>query len=159
MHPHLFRITGRTKHFINAFGEELMIDNAQDALHEACQVTGAKITEYTAAPVFFGDNNNGAHQWLIEFETAPSDLDLFAQVLDDTLKSVNSDYEAKRSFNLSLRSPIITVLPHNFFYQWMESKEKMGGQNKVPRLANHRKYVDSLLNFLSESSLENTKIE
>ena len=155
LNPPLFKITGRTKHFINAFGEELMIDNAQGALHEACQATGAKITEYTAGPVFFGDNNNGAHEWLIEFETAPSDMDLFTHTLDDALKSLNSDYEAKRSFGLSLGMPIIKVLPQNFFYEWMKSKEKLGGQNKVPRLANHREYVDSLLKFLSES----TKIE
>ena len=155
LNPPLFKITGRTKHFINAFGEELMIDNAQDALHKACKTTGAKITEYTAAPVFFGDNNNGAHEWLIEFETSPSDIDLFTKTLDDTLKSLNSDYEAKRSFDISLGMPIIKVVPQNFFYEWMKSKEKLGGQNKVPRLANHRKYVDSLLEFLVGS----TKIE
>lgn len=153
--PHLFKIAGRTKHFINAFGEELMIDNAESALQEACKLTGAKITEYTAAPVFFGDNNNGAHEWLIEFETPPSDLEVFAKELDASLKSLNSDYEAKRSFGLSLRMPIIKVLPPNFFYQWMESRKKVGGQNKVPRLANNREYVDSLLEFLSQS----TKIE
>ena len=155
LEPHLFKITGRTKHFINAFGEELMIDNAESALQEACKITGAKITEYTAAPVFFGDDNNGAHEWIIEFETLPPDLDLFAKALDASLKSLNSDYEAKRSFGLSLRMPIIKVVPHNFFYRWMESKERMGGQNKVPRLANNRKHVDSLLEFLSQS----TKIE
>ncbi len=155
LEPHLFKIAGRTKHFINAFGEELMIDNAESALQEACKITGAKITEYTAAPVFFGDNNNGAHEWLIEFETLPTDIELFAKALDASLKSLNSDYEAKRSFGLSLRMPMIKVLPRNFFYKWMESREKMGGQNKVPRLANDRKYVDSLLEFLSQS----TKIE
>ena len=132
-----------------------MIDNAESALQEACKLTGAKITEYTAAPVFFGDNNNGAHEWLIEFETPPSDLEVFAKELDASLKSLNSDYEAKRSFGLSLRMPIIKVLPPNFFYQWMESRKKVGGQNKVPRLANNREYVDSLLEFLSQS----TKIE
>ncbi len=155
LQPHLFKITGRTKHFINAFGEELMIDNAEDALQEACKATGAKVTEFTAAPVFFGDNNNGAHEWLIEFETLPSDMELFTVTLDNSLKSVNSDYEAKRSFDLSLRRPIIKVVPKNFFYKWMQSREKMGGQNKVPRLANNREYVDSLLSFLSVS----TKIE
>ncbi|NLZ94614.1 MAG: GH3 auxin-responsive promoter family protein, partial [Bacteroidales bacterium] len=155
LEPYLFKIAGRTKHFINAFGEELMIDNAESALQEACEKTGAKITEYTAAPVFFDDNNNGAHEWLIEFETPPSDIESFRKALDTSLKSLNSDYEAKRSFGLSLRMPIIKVLPHNFFYQWMESKEKAGGQNKVPRLANNRKYVDSLLEFL----LQSTKIE
>ncbi|NLC50224.1 MAG: GH3 auxin-responsive promoter family protein [Bacteroidales bacterium] len=153
--PHLFKIAGRTKHFINAFGEELMIDNAEAALQEACRLTNAKITEYTAAPIFFDDNNNGAHEWLIEFETKPLDMDLFTRALDASLKSLNSDYEAKRSFGLSLRMPIIKVLPPNFFYKWMESREKMGGQNKVPRLSNNRKYVDSLLQFL----LQSTKIE
>lgn len=153
--PHLFKIAGRTKHFINAFGEELMIDNAENALQRACKLTGAKITEYTAAPVFFGDNNNGAHEWLIEFETLPSDIKVFTTALDDSLKKLNSDYEAKRSFGLSLRMPIIKVVPHNFFYSWMQSKEKMGGQNKIPRLANNREYVDNLLEFLSQS----TKIE
>lgn len=155
LEPHLFKIAGRTKHFINAFGEELMIDNAEVALQEACKLTNAKITEYTAAPVFFDDNNNGAHEWLIEFATKPSDIEMFAQVLDASLKSLNSDYEAKRSLDLSLRMPIIKILPHNFFYKWMESREKMGGQNKVPRLSNDRKYVESLLQFLSQS----TKIE
>lgn len=155
LEPYLFKIAGRTKHFINAFGEELMIDNAEVALQEACKLTNAKITEYTAAPVFFDDNNNGAHEWLIEFATKPSDIEMFAQVLDASLKSLNSDYEAKRSLDLSLRMPIIKILPHNFFYKWMESREKMGGQNKVPRLSNDRKYVESLLQFLSQS----TKIE
>ena len=132
-----------------------MIDNATNALQQACLFTGAKITEYTAAPLFFGDDNNGAHEWFIEFETLPLDLDMFARTLDAALKSLNSGYEAKRSFDLSLRMPIIKVLPQNFFYKWMDSKEKMGGQNKVPRLANNRDYVDSILKFLSES----TKIE
>ncbi|HHW80637.1 MAG TPA: GH3 auxin-responsive promoter family protein, partial [Bacteroidales bacterium] len=150
LEPHLFKIAGRIKHFINAFGEELMINNAEDALQEACRATGAKITEYTAAPVFFDDNNNGAHEWLIEFETPPSDLELFRNELDSSLKSLNSDYEAKRSFGLSLRMPIVKVMPRNFFYKWLESKERMGGQNKVPRLANNREYVDSLLEFLSQ---------
>lgn len=155
LEPHLFKIAGRTKHFINAFGEELMIDNAENALQEACKVTGAKITEYTAAPVFFGDNNNGAHEWLIEFATLPSDMELFVRVLDNSLKALNSDYEAKRSLGLSLRKPIIKVVPRNFFYKWMDSKERLGGQNKIPRLANDRKYVDSLLEFI----LQSTKIE
>ena len=129
-----------------------MIDNAESALIEACKVTGAKMTEYTAAPVFFDDNNNGAHEWLIEFETPPSDMELFRKALDTSLKSLNSDYEAKRSFGLSLRMPIVKVVPRNFFYKWMESRKKMGGQNKVPRLANNREYVDSLLEFLSQSA-------
>ena len=107
INPYLFRITGRTKQFINAFGEELIVDNADRALEEACRVTGAKVTEYTAAPVYFGDNNSGAHEWLIEFTTKPADLEDFATVLDENLKKLNSDYEAKRSYNLSLTKPIV----------------------------------------------------
>lgn len=151
-HPYLFRITGRTKQFINAFGEELIVDNADRALEEACKVTGAKLIEYTAAPVYFGDNNSGAHEWLIEFETKPSDVEQFATVLDENLKKLNSDYEAKRSYNLSLSKPIIRVLEPNDFYKWMESRAKSGGQNKVPKLSNDRKYVDNILTFLGLNS-------
>ena len=149
VNPYLFKIAGRTQHFINAFGEEVMIDNANQALQEACNQTGAIVAEYTAAPKFFEEDNNGAHEWLIEFEVSPPDIEEFTMALDAALKSLNSDYEAKRSFGLSLRMPIVRVLPQNFFYKWMESKERLGGQNKVPRLANNRKYVDSLLEFLS----------
>lgn len=146
--PYLFKITGRTKSFINAFGEELIIDNAEKALKEACMKTGAHITEYTAAPIYFGDNNTGAHEWLIEFETAPSDLSNFTTILDETLKNVNSDYEAKRSYNLSLQKPVVRSLPKGSFIRWQESINKVGGQNKVPRLSNNRDYVDKLLIFL-----------
>lgn len=148
--PYLFRITGRTKNFINAFGEELIIDNAEKALSEACKATGASITEYTAAPVYFGDNNTGAHEWLIEFEAKPNDLNTFIQVLDDSLKKANSDYEAKRSYNLSLGVPIVKSLPKGTFNEWMKSIGKLGGQNKVPRLANNRDYIDRLSSFLQE---------
>lgn len=148
--PYLFRITGRTKHFINAFGEELIVDNADKALRAACDASGAKITEYTAAPVYFGDNNNGAHQWLIEFETEPNDMDVFAKTLDETLKKVNSDYEAKRSYNLSLNEPIINMLEKGTFYRWMKAREKTGGQNKVPRLTNDRKHVENILEFIAK---------
>ena len=151
-HPYLFRITGRTKQFINAFGEELIVDNADRALDEACRQTGAKITDYTVAPIFFGDSNNGAHEWLIEFETPPADLSLFTDKLDESLKKLNSDYEAKRSYNLSLNPPVVKVMERGLFYEWMKKREKAGGQNKVPRLANHRNYVDSILRFLAEKS-------
>lgn len=146
--PYLFKITGRTKHFINAFGEELIIDNAEKALKEACSITNTQITDYTAAPIYFGDNNTGAHEWLIEFVEEPSDLELFAKVLDDGLKKTNSDYEAKRSYNLSLGAPVIRSLPKGTFGTWMKSKGKLGGQNKVPRLSNNRDYVDQLLAFI-----------
>lgn len=145
--PYLFHITGRTKNFINAFGEELIIDNAERALAEACKATGAQISEYTAAPVYFGDNNNGAHEWLIEFEKEPDSLDNFIGLLDEALKKVNSDYEAKRSYNLSLNMPIVRSLPKGTFNEWLKSIGKLGGQNKVPRLSNNRDYVDRLMKF------------
>jgi len=147
--PYLFKITGRTKHFINAFGEEIVIDNAEAALKAACVETGAAITEYTAAPIYFGENSNGAHEWLIEFETQPSSIEKFVEVLDDTLKKVNSDYEAKRSYNLSLGKPQVTSVPKETFFNWLKSKGKLGGQNKVPRLCNNRTYVDEIKNLLS----------
>ncbi|MFV0329902.1 MAG: GH3 auxin-responsive promoter family protein [Dysgonomonas sp.] len=146
--PYLFHITGRTKNFINAFGEELIIDNAERALAEACKATGAQISEYTAVPVYFGDNNNGAHEWLIEFEKEPDNLDNFIGLLDEALKKVNSDYEAKRSYNLSLNLPIVRSLPKGTFNEWLKSLGKLGGQNKVPRLSNNRDYVDRLLRFI-----------
>ena len=147
--PYLFKITGRTKSFINAFGEELIVDNAEKALDVACKLTGAQIADYTAAPVYFGDNNTGAHEWFIEFEVAPSDMADFVKALDDNLKKVNSDYEAKRSYNLSLGEPIIRVVPKGAFNAWMKSVGRLGGQNKVPRLSNNRDYVDKLTAFLN----------
>lgn len=147
--PYLYKITGRTKNFINAFGEELIIDNAEKALNEACKATDAQITEYTAAPIYFGDNSAGAHEWIIEFERAPSDIALFSNTLDEALKKVNSDYEAKRSYNLSLQSPIIRVAPKGSFFNWQKSINKVGGQNKIPRLSNNREYIDKLLKFIN----------
>ena len=148
-YPYLFKIRGRTKSFINAFGEELIVDNAEKALDVACKLTGAQIADYTAAPVYFGDNNTGAHEWFIEFEVAPSDMADFVKALDDNLKKVNSDYEAKRSYNLSLGEPIIRVVPKGAFNAWMKSVGRLGGQNKVPRLSNNRDYVDKLSAFLN----------
>lgn len=150
--PYLFKITGRTKQFINAFGEELVVDNADRAIDEACRQTGAKITEYTAAPIYFGDKSNGAHEWLIEFATAPSSLEKFVEVLDKTLQKVNSDYEAKRSYNLSLGLPVVKVIEDGGFYKWMQSRDKVGGQNKVPKLSNDRKYVDNICDFFNIKS-------
>ncbi len=148
--PYLFRITGRTKQFINAFGEELIVDNADKAIGEACRRTGAKMVEYTAAPVYFGENSNGAHEWLIEFEIEPDNgIDGFASILDESLKQLNSDYEAKRSYNLSLGMPRIKAMEKGTFYDWMKHRGKAGGQNKVPKLSNDRKYVDSILDFIA----------
>ena len=152
LHPFLFKITGRTKNFINAFGEEVIIDNAEQALKQACSATGAEISEYTAAPIYFGDNSTGSHEWLIEFNIEPSDIELFTTELDNNLKRVNSDYEAKRSYNLSLRAPQIKVLPRGSFFKWLESIDKVGGQNKVPRLSNNRDYVEKMLKFLKKES-------
>ena len=150
--PYLFKLTGRTKQFINAFGEELIMDNADRAIDEACRLTAAKITEYTVAPVYFGDNYNGAHEWFIEFETRPSDMTQFVHVLDESLKQLNSDYEAKRSYNLSLDVPIVRAVEKGVFYEWMKQREKAGGQNNVPKLSNDRKYVESILQFIASKS-------
>lgn len=149
INPFLFKITGRTKNYINAFGEEVIIDNAEKALSEACKETGAIITEYTAAPIYFGDNSAGAHEWLIEFEKQPDSLEKFTKALDNGLKKINSDYEAKRSYNLSLQMPKVKSLPSGSFYKWMKSINKTGGQNKIPRLSNNRDYVEKLSIFLS----------
>jgi hypothetical protein len=145
LYPHKIKISGRTKHFINVFGEEVIIDNAEKALKKACQLTGALITDYTVGPVFIAEETKGAHEWLIEFEIAPNSLDEFKYHLDTALMNVNSDYEAKRYKNITLDSPIVKSLPKGTFYKWMERKGKLGGQNKVPRLFNTRKYLDDLL--------------
>ena len=144
--PYRFKITGRTKHFINAFGEELMIGNAEKALEIACEKTGAEINEYTAAPIYMNkENKQGAHEWLIEFKKPPADLIYFSKLLDNALKTINSDYEAKRYHNLALQFPIIRSLPQGTFYNWLKSKNKLGGQHKIPRLANERKFVEEIL--------------
>jgi phenylacetate-coenzyme A ligase PaaK-like adenylate-forming protein len=145
--PYKFKITGRTKHFINAFGEELMIDNAETALQKAAQATNSFVREYTACPIYMAGSNNGRHEWLIEFETEPEDITTFIQVLDTTLKNINSDYEAKRTKNLALQEPLVKIMPKDSFYKWLKSKNKLGGQHKVPRLSNHRDYVDEILDF------------
>lgn len=146
--PHKFRITGRTKHFINAFGEELIIENAEKALANASVKTGSLITDYTAGPYFMSTNSKGHHEWIIEFEKEPSDLELFVDLLDNCLKSLNSDYEAKRYKDLTLTKPSVIMAPTGTFYKWLEKKNKLGGQNKVPRLSNDRKYLDELIDFM-----------
>ncbi len=150
--PHKIKITGRTKHFINAFGEEVIIDNAERALKTACEKTGALVREYTAAPIYMDYNAKGAHEWLIEFEVEPSDLNFFATVLDNALCSINSDYEAKRYKGITLAPLVVRPMKEGTFFRWMKERGKLGGQNKVPRLSNNREYVDSLLQLSSQSS-------
>ena len=143
--PHKIRITGRTKSYINAFGEEIVIDNAERAVSAACAATGARVLEYTAAPIFMEGRAKGAHQWFVEFSAPPSDVMLFAETLDRTLQEVNSDYAAKRFKNTTLMPPQLVVARKGAFYRWMDERKKLGGQNKVPRLANDRKYMEQLL--------------
>ncbi len=147
LHPYRFHITGRTKQFINAFGEEVIVDNADKALDAACKSTDAIISEYTAGPVFMDATTRGSHEWIIEFEKNPADLNRFTDILDSTLQSVNSDYEAKRFKDINLVKPIIRSVPKGTFHNWLKSKNKLGGQNKVPRLSNTREYIEELYLF------------
>jgi hypothetical protein len=146
--PYKIIVSGRTKFYLNVFGEELMVHNVEQALKTACEKTGASVTDYTIAPVFMEGKQRGAHEWLIEFEKEPENFDFFKEVLDNTLKMLNSDYEAKRYKNMVLDFPVIRKVPKNTFYNWMKQRGKLGGQNKVPRLSNERKYVESVLQML-----------
>ena len=143
--PYKFVITGRTKHFINAFGEELIVDNAEKGLDYACKQTGAEVLEYTAAPVFMDNHAKCRHQWIIEFAKDPDDINHFAQLLDQKLQEINSDYEAKRYKNITLQHLEIVKAHHNLFNNWLKAKGKLGGQHKVPRLYNSRRFIDELL--------------
>ena len=143
--PYRIRVTGRTKHHINVFGEELIIENAEEALRRICKKTNAQIKDYTVAPIFMSGKEKGAHEWIIEFRKAPRDLDYFTEILDNALKSLNSDYEAKRYNNITLKMPKVHVARENLFYDWLKSKDKLGGQHKIPRLSNKREYLEELL--------------
>ncbi len=145
--PHKIKVTGRIKHFINAFGEELIIDNAEKAVQKACLETKAVIVEYTAGPIYMKENSKGAHQWLFEFSSKPNDMEHFMEILDNKLKDLNSDYEAKRFKNISLEFPKYSILKKDSFYTWLKQKDKLGGQHKIPRLANHREYLEELLSL------------
>jgi len=151
-YPYRIKITGRTKNFINAVGEEIIIDNAEKALDIACNKTGASINDYTGAPIYFGENQNAGHEWLIEFENPPESLDFFTEAFDNALKSVNSDYEAKRYNNMVLQKPVLRKMEKGTFYQWLKQKGKLGGQNKVPRLSNSRHYVEAILKMVNEKN-------
>jgi len=146
--PYRVKVSGRLKHYINAFGEEVIVDNTDKAIAEACRLTGAVVNDYTAAPVYFSANANGAHEWLIEFETPPGSLEQFGDVLDAALKRINSDYEAKRYKDIALRAPLLHALAPGSFNNWLRQKGKLGGQHKVPRLCNDRKYIEDILSVL-----------
>ena len=146
--PYRFIITGRTKQFINAFGEELVMANVEKAIQVACERTNAYIEEYTVAPVYMKNGDKGSHEWLIEFRKSPSNMNYFREALDNALKAVNSDYEAKRYKDMTLTAPVIHAMPEGTFFEWMKKRGKLGGQNKVPRLSNDRKYVDDILSLI-----------
>ena len=150
--PYRIKISGRTKHFINAFGEEVVVENAEQAIASACEVTGGVIDNFTAAPVYFGASNKGCHEWIIEFIKEPDSLERFISIMDETLRQINSDYDAKRYKDMALKMPIVHNVAKGTFYQWMKKRGKLGGQNKVPRLANNREYIDDILEMLNRKS-------
>lgn len=145
LHPYRIKITGRTKHYINVFGEELNIENVEDALKLTCEKTDALIKEYTAGPIFMKDKKSGGHEWVIEFTKKPENMNYFTEMLDNSLKAINSDYEAKRYNSMTLTMPKIHVAKDGLFYDWLKKKDKLGGQHKVPRLSNSRDFVEELL--------------
>jgi hypothetical protein len=151
VNPFHIIITGRIKQFINAFGEELMMANVEKALQVACERTGAHVEDYTVAPIYMQKGTKGGHEWLIEFSTPPDNMSYFQEALDNALKAVNSDYEAKRYKDMTLMAPVIHALPQGTFYEWMRKRNKLGGSNKVPRLSNDRKHVDDILSLIDVS--------
>lgn len=142
--PFKIKVTGRLKYYINAFGEELIAENAEKAIARAAKETHAIVRDYTAAPIYFSTTSNGAHEWLIEFEQPPADMERFSEALDRELKELNSDYEAKRYKNIALKLPVVRSLPPGSFQKWLKSKGKLGGQHKVPRLSNDRKLIEEI---------------
>jgi hypothetical protein len=145
--PYRIKITGRTRSHINVFGEELIIENAEQALRKVCKLTKAEIVDYTAAHIFMEGKKKGGHEWLIEFRTPPEDINYFNELFDNALKALNSDYEAKRYNNITLNKPIIHVARERLFYDWLKQNNKLGGQHKISRLSNHRDYLEALLNL------------
>lgn len=148
--PYRIKVSGRTKHYINAFGEELIVENAEKAIAMASEKTGSTVKEYTAAPIYMKKGEAGGHEWLIEFATPPSDLEYFSEVLDNALKSINGDYEAKRYHDKVLRPPLVRQVAEGTFYEWLKRKDKLGGQHKVPRLSNQRDYLESILEIIHD---------
>jgi len=148
LNPYKIKVTGRLKHYMNAFGEEVMVDNTDKAIAWAAAKTNAVVNDYTAAPVYFSESSNGTHEWLIEFDVPPQNLQLFTTELDAALKTINSDYEAKRYKDIALRMPIVHAAKKGIFKEWLRSKGKLGGQHKVPRLSNERNVVEEILAML-----------
>jgi hypothetical protein len=144
LNPYRIRVSGRTKHHINVFGEELMVENTDQAIAKACQLTQTEVVDYTVAPIFMDGKEKGAHEWMIEFKQNPSDIAQFQKVLDDTLQSLNSDYEAKRYNNMTLNPLVINLARPHLFYDWLKERNKLGGQHKIPRLSNQREYLEQL---------------
>ena len=144
LNPYRVRVSGRTKHHINVFGEELMVENTDQAIAKACKMTQTEIVDYTVAPIFMKDKEKGAHEWMIEFKKEPQDIAAFQKILDDTLQSLNSDYEAKRYNNMTLNPLVINVARERLFYDWLKESDKLGGQHKIPRLSNKRDYLEQL---------------
>ena len=149
-YPFRIKVSGRTKHFINAFGEEIIVENADAAITHACEKTEAIIKDYTAGPVYIQNNQKGRHEWIVEFSRPPADLEAFGHFLDQKLRELNSDYDAKRYKELALLPPLLRHVPTGTFYEWMAQRGKLGGQNKVPRLSNSREYVDGILEMTQE---------
>ena len=145
LNPYRVKVTGRTKHFINVFGEELVVENAEMALSKTTELTKSEISNYTVGPIFMSDKTKGSHEWIIEFSKEPDDMNKFTEILDLSLQSLNSDYEAKRYKDSTLELPKIIKGRKNLFYDWLRSRNKLGGQNKIPRLSNSREYVEELL--------------
>ena len=150
--PFRIKVTGRIKHYINAFGEEVIVDNSDNAIAIACAETGAVVVDYSAAPLFMDGEHNGAHEWIIEFDYLPVSLELFTSLLDKSLQAINSDYEAKRHRDIALRMPVVHRMPKDGFKKWMKDKGKLGGQHKVPRLSNDRKYIEEMLQYVTGKS-------
>ncbi len=156
--PFRFKISGRTKQFINAFGEELIVENAEKAIALACEQTRSIFKEFTAGPKYIAAGKKGCHEWIIEFSVAPSDIQEFTRILDETLRKINSDYDAKRAKNLVVEQPLVHQVESGTFYRWMKKRGKLGGQNKVPRLANNREYLDDLIDLISGGSIISDKV-
>ena len=147
VNPHRIVVTGRTKHHINVFGEELMIENTDKALAKTCLELNCEVVDYTVAPIFMQDKQKGAHEWIIEFKKKPENIIAFSELLDKNIQHINSDYEAKRYNNMTLNPLVINIARNNLFYDWLKENDKLGGQHKIPRLSNDRKYIDTLLQY------------
>lgn len=153
VNPYRIKVTGRTKHHINVFGEELMVENTDKAIAKACKLTNTEVLDYTVAPIFMEGKEKGAHEWVIEFKKQPEDAEKFRQALDEALQEVNSDYEAKRYNNMTLNPLVLNIARPKLFYDWLKKKDKLGGQHKIPRLSNERDYLEELKAMQNKSAM------